>query len=184
MGRPLVHGTLRDYATGELVDDTDDERLRQQIAHQLIDRLGYRREELEVGCCHQVATDRHRAAYRVDFTATLADRTALLVRYCPGALVAPERPTIALARLLRPYVIPRAVVTNGRDARLLDAEQGVFLRAGLDAIPHRSDLARLIDGHRLVELEPQRRAAEARILLAFEALECECDRIPCGGTRS
>ncbi|MBW2528945.1 MAG: type I restriction enzyme HsdR N-terminal domain-containing protein [Deltaproteobacteria bacterium] len=179
MGRPLVLGTLSDYVTGATIDDTEDERLRQQIAHRLIDRLGYERSQLTVGACFEVRSGRYRAAYRVDFAVALAERTALVIRYCPGALVAPERPSLALARLCRPYVVPRLVVTNGVDARLLDVDAALLLGTGLAAIPHHDDLATLVARHRFAELDADRRGAEARILVAFEALECECDRIPC-----
>jgi hypothetical protein len=179
MGRPLVLGQLSDYVTGELIDDTDDERLRQKIGHLLVDELGYQRADLDVGSRFPIRSGPYRAAYQIDFAVTLTERTVLLIRYCPGALVALERPTVALARLLRPYVVPRAVITNGLDARLLDVGSGEVLTTGLAAIPRRQELALLRREHRFSELPFRRREAEARILVAFDALESECDRLPC-----
>jgi len=179
MGRPLVLGQLHDYVSGELIDDTDDERLRQKIGHMLLDELGYQRADLDVGRRVPVRSGPYQAAYQVDFAVTLTERTALLIRYCPGALVAAERPTVALARRLRPYVIPRAVITNGMDARLLDVDTGEVLATGLAAIPRRQALAQLRQEHRFTELSSRRRDAEDRILVAFDALESECDRLPC-----
>lgn len=180
MGTPLIHGELRDYVTGEMIPDTDDERLRQAIAHRLLDELGYRREHLEVRLRHEVTSAPYRAAYLIDFAVTLVDRLMLLVRFCPGALVARERTTTALARHLGPYTVPRAVITNGRDARLLDGESGQVLATGLGAIPDCQQLTHLAKAHRFAALDERRRQAEARILVAFDALESECDRLPCG----
>ncbi|MGR0480634.1 MAG: hypothetical protein ACTFAL_04315 [Candidatus Electronema sp. V4] len=36
-GHQLVYGSLRDYLTGELLPDTDDERFRQQLARLLVE---------------------------------------------------------------------------------------------------------------------------------------------------
>ena len=46
-GHHLVYGSLRDYLTGEELPDTDDERLRQQLARLLVEEKGFAKAELE-----------------------------------------------------------------------------------------------------------------------------------------
>ena len=49
-----------------------------------------------------------------------------------------EKPAMAAARVLDPkYCIPLAVVTNGRDAELLETATGKVLATGMEAIPNR-----------------------------------------------
>jgi hypothetical protein len=43
----IVYGTCADYVTGEILTDTDDERIRQSIFRLLVDEKGYSKEELE-----------------------------------------------------------------------------------------------------------------------------------------
>ncbi len=175
MGHPLVLGQLEDYVTGARLDDTLDERLRQQLGHLLLDELGYQRTDLQLRRELTVDTGRHGATCRVDFVISVDDRVLMVMRYAPGALVVRERPTLAIARLLEPYVVPRAVVTNGRDARVLDGASGKVVGTGLEAIPSREQLASACSAAPSLELTENRRAAEARILVAFDALDDGCN---------
>ncbi|MCW5205093.1 hypothetical protein VU02_04130, partial [Desulfobulbus sp. N2] len=43
----LVYGTLKDYLTGEELPDTDDERLRQEMARMMVEEKGFAKEDLE-----------------------------------------------------------------------------------------------------------------------------------------
>lgn len=174
MGHHLVLGQLDDYVTGEVIPDTHDERLRQRIAHLLLDERGYQRSDIAVRRPLEVQSGRHRASCLVDFAVTVGEGVQLLIRYAPGALVARERPTVALARLLEPYTIPWAVITNGVDARVLAAATGEVVGTGLEAIFDRDELVRRATEHPPEVLDTARREAEARILLAFDVLECGC----------
>jgi hypothetical protein len=174
MGRHLVLGQLTDYATGEVVADTHDERLRQQVAHLLLDELGYQRSELQARRTLTVQTERHEASCTIDFAIRLEGRTGMIIRYAPGALVARERPTVALARLLEPTIVPWAAITNGRDARMLDAVTGRLHATGLAGLPHKTVLLDLLASYEPAVLTAEQRAAESRILTAFDVLKCAC----------
>ena len=165
--------------TGETLDDTDDERLRQALARLLLDDLGYQRSELQVRRDLPIDTGSHAATSRVDFVVVIDEKALMVVRYSAGALVVRERPTVCVARLLEPHVIPRAVITNGRDARVLDASTGEVVGTGLQAIPDRAALVELAGSVELSALPAGRRAGEERILLAFDNLDEACG---CGPT--
>ena len=98
----------------------------------------------------------------------------MIVRYAPGALVARQRPTVALARLLEPTVVPWAVISNGMDALVLDATTGKPAATGLSGIFRRGDLAGRVAQAQPITLTAAQRAAEARIAAAFAVLECDC----------
>ena len=72
-------------------------------------------------------------------------------------------------------MVPLGVITNGRDARVLDGNTGELLSSGLAAIPSKEALRAQIAGRESTTCPSQQRPAEARILLAFDALECECE---------
>jgi hypothetical protein len=88
--------------------------------------------------------------------------------------VSRERSAIAAARILeKEYQIPLAVVTNGRDAELLDTATGEVLGTGMDAIPSRSSAEEMIS---TLEFRPaaegKKREGEMRILNAFDVEIC------------
>jgi hypothetical protein len=98
----------------------------------------------------------------------------MILRYGPGSLVSRERSAIAAARVLNPeYQIPLAVVTNGKDAELLDSSTGKILGYGLHSIPDRVTADKMLNN--LVFHPPrkdQQRERELRILNAFDVERC------------
>lgn len=188
-GHHIVYGTLRDALTGEELPDTDDERYRQQLARWLLADKGYRPEDLTPRLAIDTEVGGQQVRSLVELTVALGGRRLLIIRYGPGSLVTRERPAIAAARLLEPaYRIPLAVVTNSRDAELLETRTGKVLATGMDAIPDRERLAAMAAE---LEFEPfadaGRRDREARILNVFDVEVCchgaKCALPPGGADR-
>lgn len=186
-GHHIVYGTLRDALTGEELPDTDDERYRQQLARFLLEEKGYGAGDLEPRLTIDTEVGGQQVRSLIELTVTLQGRRILLIRYGPGSLVTRERPAIAAARLLEPaYRIPLAVVTNCRDAELLETLTGRVMAMGMDAIPARERLVAMLPG---LVFEPfagaDRRDREARILNVFDVEVCcrgaKC-ALPPGGT--
>ncbi|MBW6521814.1 MAG: type I restriction enzyme HsdR N-terminal domain-containing protein, partial [Desulfoarculaceae bacterium] len=170
----LVYGSLRDYLTGEELTDTDDERNRQQLARMMVEEKGYAREDLEPRRFIETFFSAQFIRSIIELTVSLKGRRFMIIRYGPGSLVTRERSAIAAARVLEEqYQIPLAVVTNGRDAELLDTATGQVLATGMEAIPDyhqaRDLLSTLIFRERM---EPKKRERELRILNTFDVEIC------------
>lgn len=170
----LVYGTLLDYLTGEELVDTDDERNRQQISKMMIEELGYHKQDLEPRLHIETLFTRNFVRSTIDLTVNLDGRQFMIIRYGPGSLVSRERSALAAARILnKNYRIPLAVVTNGRDALLLDTATTKVLKEGMDAIPDKKEAVLMLPG--LTFLPPQdkdKRIREQRILNAFDLERC------------
>ncbi len=170
----LVYGTLNDYLTGEELKDTDDERLRQSITKMMVEELGYARSELTPRKYIETLFSSCFVRSTIELTVTIKDKDFMIIRYGPGSLVSRERSAIAAARVLNPhYRIPLAVVTNTRDAELLDTATGKILGYGLHSIPDRLSAEKLVDD--LEFLPPQegvKRERELRILNSFDVERC------------
>ncbi len=170
----IIYGTLTDFITGEDLTDTDDERFRQELSKMMVEKLGYRKEELKPRRYIETLFSSQFVRSNIEFTIELEGKNVLLLRYAPGSLVTRERSVIAAARVLeKEYQIPLAVVTNGRDAELLDSGNGEVLATGMEAIPDREQIQVMLE-----ELEfrdaPQgkKREGELRILNAFDVQIC------------
>lgn len=173
-GHHLVYGTLRDVLTGEELPDTDDERCRQQLASLLLAEKGYETGDLEPRLAIDTEINGQGVRSLIELTVAIQGRRLLIIRYGPGSLVTRERAAIAAARLLEPaYRIPLAVVTNCRDAELLETLTGKVLATGMDAIPERERLLAMVPS---LVFEPfagaDRRDREARILNVFDVEVC------------
>ena len=170
----IVYGTLKDYITGEELVDTDDERFRQELSQMMVEKLGYRKDDLTPRRYIETLFSSQFVRSNIEFTIELNGRSVLLLRYAPGSLVSRERSTIAAARVLeKEYQIPLAVITNGRDAELLDSGSAKVLATGMDAIPGREQLQEMLPALEFRKgAEGKRREGELRILNAFDVQIC------------
>jgi len=170
----LIYGTLRDYLTGEELTDTDDERIRQDLSRLMVENKGYSKESLQPRLKIETLFSRCFVTSSIELTVSLKEKQFMIIRYGPGSLVSRERAAIAAARTLNPdYSIPLAVVTNGRDAELLDTRTGKIRGYGLESIPSRNTAQAMLEELEFT-LPPQnvRRERELRILNAFDVERC------------
>ena len=170
----LVYGTLNDYLTGEELVDTDDERIRQHISRLMVEELAYQNNELKPRQCIETLFTRNFVTSTIDLTVVLDHKQFMIIRYGPGSLLSRERSALAAARVLNEeYRIPLAVVTNGRDALLLDTITAKVIGQGMQAIPDRQQALEMLP--KLIFLPPQdeeKRLREKRILNAFDLERC------------
>jgi hypothetical protein len=176
----LLLGHLTDYLTGQTLDDTHDERYRQKIARLLVEGRQFQKSEIEAGRQLVVSAGQNRGLIRIDFCIHLQERIAMLIKYGPGSLVTRQRPTLAASRLVAPYQVPLAVVTNGEDALILDAATGGLMASGLEHLPTRSQVLQLIHRAPFKPLGQRQLEMEARIVYVYEIDgSCPCDDTVC-----
>jgi hypothetical protein len=170
----LVYGSLLDYITGEELTDTDDERNRQQLARMMVEEKGYAKGDLEPRRYIETLFSTQFVRSTIELVVSLEGRRFMVLRYGPGSLVTRERSAIAAARVLEEqYQIPLAVVTNGRDAELLDTATGQVLATGMEAIPDCRRACDLFPSLIFREgMEGKKRERELRILNAFDVEIC------------
>lgn len=192
-GHHLILGKLTDFITGETLEDTHDERYRQKLARLLVEQKGYSENEIQPRCDLLVAAGDKRAIIKIDFKVTLnslfrdtireqdeAAKVCMVIKYGPGSLVTRQRPTLAISRLSAPYQIPVVVVTNGKDANIMDGASGKVISSGLDTILSRSELIQRAENTRFDPISAKRAEMESRIVYAFEIDgSCPCDDTLC-----
>ena len=180
MSTPLILGKIVDFITGQQIVETHDERARQRIARFLVENKGYPKEDIEPRREIVLSVDGNRATARVDFVIRVGGKAFAIVIFGPGSLVSRERSALAAARLVERYEVPFAVVTNGKDAEVLETRSGRVIAEGLDAIPSKEKALERIGALTFEELPAKRLEKEQRILYVFDVLaERECDEFTC-----
>ena len=179
-GHHLILGTTTDFITGEPLADTHDERARQSVARILVEDRGFRRSDITPRHPVTVQAGDRRAVIPVDFVITLDRRVAMVIKYGPGSLVTRHRPTLAISRLVAPYQIPVAVITNGLGADILCGHTGQRMAEGLNHLPSRRELHQRCATFDFAPISRARVDREARILYAYEVDDsCPCDDSIC-----
>ena len=169
-----IYGTCTDYITGETIVDTDDERCRQELAKLLVEEKGYVKSDLEPRLCIETLYSGQFVSSIIDITVRVSGRRLMILRFGPGSIVTRERAAIAAARVLEPaYQIPLAVVTNCRDAEVLDTYTGKVIRQGLEGIPDKKEAADLVKSLRFEPFDDEtKKDRERRILNAYDVELC------------
>ena len=177
MGHHLILGKTTDFITGSTIIDTDDERIRQMLARFLVHKKGYEKTDIEPRVEVDLVCGNEKAVAVIDFVIKVDGKTVMVIKYGPGSLVSRERPAIASARVLEPYQIPFAVITNGVDAEIIDTMTGNVISCGIDSIPSKIELKELAKKVLFKEITEKKREVEVRFLFVYEAIEhsSECD---------
>lgn len=179
-GHHLVLGTLSDYISGELLEDTHDERYRQKISRLLVEEKAYLKSDIISRYRLVLQAGSRRAAISLDFLITLSNRKCMLIKYAPGSLVTRRRPTISISRLVSRFQIPIVVVTNGMDAEIVNGTTGDVIDNGLNTIPSRDQLLMIRNTHEWKKISRDRAEMESRIAFAYEVDDrCPCDDSIC-----
>ena len=179
-GHHLILGELDDLITGEPLKETLDERYRQKIAALLVNQKGYLKADITPRQNLLVAAGECKATVKVDFVINFAGRTWMIIKFGPGSIVTRRRPVLAASRIMVPYQIPVAVVTNGEDAEILDAASGDILSTGLETIPSKSELQQMTTQDHFRTIDKVRADMESRIVYCFEVDgSCPCDDDVC-----
>jgi hypothetical protein len=175
-GHHLILGELTDFITGDTLKDTHDERYRQKIARQLTGQLGYLKADVEPRKSLIAKADSKKAVLKIDFTITLGGKICMVLKYGPGSLVTRRRAVLAVSRLIAPYQVPVAVITNGQDAEIINGTSGEVTASGLESIPSKADLTKMAAGETFGLISDQQAEMESRILYCYEVDDrCECD---------
>lgn len=179
-GHHLILGECSDFLTGETLQDTLDERYRQQLAQLLVESKGFLKSDITPRVPLRVTAGGKCAQLQIDFAVFIEETIAMILKFGPGSLTTRHRPALAASRLLAPYQIPVAVVTNGQDADILDGFSGKRIGRGLAGIPTRKELAGRMAALKRVPVSPQRAAIESRVLYAYDVDgSCPCDDTIC-----
>jgi hypothetical protein len=179
-GHHLILGERTDFITGETIVDTHDERYRQKLARLLINDKRYQKNDIKPRKDLLVQAGEKRAIIKIDFLINLSGKICMILKFGPGSIVTRRRPLLAASRILAPYQIPIAVVTNGEDAEVLEGVSGRVISRGLETIPSREQLIEIVSADLSNRIPAERAEMESRILYCYEVDgSCPCDENVC-----
>ncbi len=173
--------TIRDYLTGETIEQTTFEDLRQALARLLVEERGYPRDRIRPRVNAVIQIEGRDYGRLVDLVALDAqERPLLALMFCAGVVSTYLRESLAAARLMPGGPAPLVAVTDTREAMLLETATGKVLGQGMAAIPDWATLTELAAAHPPLPLEEEQREREARILYAYsEQLYSCCSYAAC-----
>lgn len=174
--KPKPYDMLTDFVTGKKVPNIGAEENRQQVERFLVERKGYNKDDIEVDADLKFTVAGEEVRSNVDLVVRVQDKRFMVLRCVPGSLVSRERETLAAARLLDVYQIPFSVVTDGKDAELLDTVTGEVLDQGMDAIPSKEEAIQQMKEIRLEPFPRERLERERIIFRSYDEMNINVQR--------
>ncbi len=173
-----LNTSIKDYLTGEELEATTYEDLRQAMARLLVEEKGYPKECLRPRIPVTVPIDGRNYTRLLDLVAYGDDGSPLLaLLFCPGVVTTYHREALAVARLLPDGPAPLVIVTDTKEAIILEVNGGTLLGEGMLAIPDWNYMRHLAATHQCPPITEERREREKRILYAYSESLYAC----CGG---
>lgn len=163
---------LIDFLTGEEIPFTNRDNIRQNILKFLIDKKGYLKADITVDRQIRFEMEGQQLCSPVDISIGFNKNTYMIWKCASGSLVTRQRQIIASARLLEDYLIPYAVVTNGKDLELLDTSSEKVIGTGFQSMPSRQELLRNTQEISLKPVNRRKLIYEQRILYTYDAMSC------------
>lgn len=176
MDDPKPYDMLTDYITGNRVPNIGAEENRQRVERFLIEKKGYQKDDIEVDTDLRFFIGDEEVRSNVDLVVCVQEKRFMALRCVPGSLVSRQRETLAAARLLDSYQIPFSVVTDGKDAQLLDTATGEVLAEGMEAIPSREEAIQRMKGIDFQPLPQERMEREKIIFRSYDEMNINVQR--------
>lgn len=176
----LILGELDDFLTGKRLPDTLDERYRQKIAKNIVITCKFKKQDIHSNIPITIKAGNRKAILKVDFLVKFNGKTVVLIKYAPGSLVTRRLSTLALSRIVEPYQIPFAIITNGEDAEIIDGTSGKVILNGLENFPVKKKVQEKYSSFLFEPIQKYRFEQASRIAYACEIDgACPCDTDVC-----
>lgn len=173
--------TVQDYISGEEVEATTYEDIRQDLARFLVEGKGVPKEAIQSKV--QVTADIDGKPYvqQVDLViGPGANGPIMALKFCAGQVETYTRQVLAAARLLSQGPARLAVVTDTQKVLVLQVADGQLLReCPYEQFPdweEMQDIAQSVPGY---HLSLDKKNKEGRLLYALSELSCSCSQESC-----
>jgi len=174
--KPKPYDMLTDFVTGNEVPNIGAEENRQRVERFLIETKGYSKDDIEVDADLKFTLGDEEIRSNVDLVVRIQRKRFMVLKCVPGSLVSRQRETLAAARLLDVYQIPFSVVTDGKDAELLDTVTGQVLDQDMGAIPSKEEAIQRMKEIKLQPFPQERLEREKIIFRSYDEMNINVQR--------
>jgi hypothetical protein len=173
MHESSLGGTLRDYLTGEEIDETTFEEFRQVLARLLVEEMGYPKERIKAKVPLKYCVEGEEFERSLDYVVYDGeDRPIFVILFCAGDVGSFERETVCAGRLVQGGPVPFALITDTMDASLLDVKTGDVVAQSMQAVPSWEKLNEMVAASDVKPLTDEQREKQTRVFHTYCGLLC------------
>ncbi|WP_291319665.1 type I restriction enzyme HsdR N-terminal domain-containing protein [Desulfonatronospira sp.] len=161
---------IQDYLTGEDLQMTTYEDIRQALARILVEEKGYPQENIVPRYKLFLGLDDVDYSVKLDFVVMLKGQPVLILGFCPGAVSTYITQYVSAARIFPGGPVPFVLVTDSRDASLVRVGDKKEICRGYHCIPSWIHLQEILKECPAFTITPERQNKEKRVAYAMFAL--------------
>lgn len=157
-----------DYVTQKAVPNVGAEENRQTLERILVEEKGFSRDEIEVDrdLSLTIAGEAYRS--QIDLVVSMEGQPVMAIKCASGSLSSREREILAASRLFAPGPIPISVVSDGKTAIVLETATGRIFGEGMDTLPDRASMKRILPQMACPPLSETQREREKLIFRTYD----------------
>jgi len=168
MHEASLGGTLRDYLTGDEIDETTFEEFRQALVKLLVEEKGYPASQIKAKVKLRYEVEGEEFERPLDFVVYDEKNVPILVIiFCAGEVGSFERETVCAGRLVVGGPVAYALVTDTMNASLMDVRTGEAVAHSMKAVPEYSELLEMVEKADIMPLTDEQREKQTRVFHTY-----------------
>ncbi len=169
-----LNQVITDYLSGEQIELTTYEDIRQAIARMLVEEKKYPVENIKSKYIIELDLEKDKYTIQIDFVIYHLGKPVLILAFCPGAVSTYITQYICLARIFPGSPVPYVIVTDSKDAALMDVKNKKEICRGYHCFPGWEELKTMAENAETFTIPEQRVEKEKRVAHAMFALSDGC----------
>jgi hypothetical protein len=158
--------------TDEEIETMQLSGIRQKVWELLVKEKQFKPEEIEIDPEFKVTLSDCEITVSIDFVVNLPSASFMIIQCRSTAIESWEKYVTSLARVIKDYQIPYAVVTDGENARIIDVHTGRLIGESLGELFNRQEALNKMKDFKKIPYPVNRLEREKRIVYAFESIKC------------
>ena len=146
--------------------------VKERVWDILTKEKNYDPSEIEIDPEFRLSLSDSEASVSIDFVVTLPSASFMVIKCSSSSIESWERYVVSFARVVKDYQIPYAVVTDGDNARIMDALAGILVSESIKGLFERKDAIDKLKDFKKIPCPVNRLEKEKRIMYAFESIKC------------
>ncbi len=167
---------ITDFVTGEQVPNVGAEENRQAVERFLVKEKGFHQEDIEVDADIEISIDGETYRSQIDLIVSVEAKRFMAIKCAAGSLGSREREILSAARILNPDPLPRAVVSDGKNAIVVDVLSGKKIGEGMEAICSKATAKIILHETDFKPLTEKRSEQQKLIFRAYDRLNVNVRR--------
>ena len=162
---------VNDFINGKSFPNIGAEENRQKIEKFLVEEKGFLKEDIQVDACFKLEIGGEPYSVKIALLIVLDGKIIALIKPVAGSISSWEREVVAVSRvIIEDYQVPFSMVSDGKDASVLDTLSGKKISSSMDSIPSREELLLYLLKNKLIPFPEEKRERQKLVFRTYDMM--------------